>query len=79
MVAFTYQKDCGCCTGTAYFTSKERAKDVFGSLGLTNGGTFTDDAGEVHDGVDTFYGLETDATEFDKPPLSRLAKKAGLL
>ena len=57
MLKFIAQLDCGCCDTTMQFHSQESAQAAFAAAGMTNGVAITDDAGEVHEGVDTFYGL----------------------
>ena len=48
---------CGCCSTTLAFKSKASARAAFQKAGLTSFGTITDDLGQVHEGVDTFYGF----------------------
>ena len=62
-----YQKNCGCCTGVAHFSSLEHAAEVFKSLLLSVGASFTDDEGILHDDVDTFYGFSAELAAFDQP------------
>ena len=48
---------CGCCSVTMHFASKRSATEAFHKAGLSSFGTITDDAGETHTDVDTFYGF----------------------
>jgi len=57
-IGFFARADCGCCeVGPMIFVSEESALKAFEKIGLRNGGTIVDDAGEVHEGIDTFYGF----------------------
>lgn len=47
---------CGCCAVEMLFNSKESALEAFKKAGL-NHTSITDDAGQVHENVDTFYGF----------------------
>lgn len=47
---------CGCCQVTMRFKSRASASEAFRVAGLGHL-TMTDDAGDVHEGVDTFYGF----------------------
>ena len=49
--------DCGCCTTDMMFKSKESVEKAFSTVGVTNGATIMDDAGDVHNSIDTFYGF----------------------
>jgi hypothetical protein len=51
------KKDCGCCEDTLHFRDEASAKAAFAKAGLTNGGVIVDDAGDRHEGLDTFYGF----------------------
>lgn len=51
------QLGCGCCDTTMYFKSKASARIAFEKAGLTSAGSITDDLGNIHRGVDTFYGF----------------------
>jgi hypothetical protein len=58
------QYDCGCCTAEMKFKSLESAEKAFAKAGMGNGMEITDDAGEKHEGIDTFYGFwEEEAKE----------------
>jgi hypothetical protein len=51
------RKDCGCCEATLHFKDEASARAAFSKVGLANGGVIVDDAGDRHDGLDTFYGF----------------------
>lgn len=51
------KKDCGCCEDTLHFKDEASARAAFAKAGLTNGGVIVDDAGDRHEGLDTFYGF----------------------
>lgn len=54
---------CGCCTVELRFFSRESANAAFARVGLGHV-TLIDDAGDRHDGIDTFYGFwEKDTQE----------------
>lgn len=60
------RKTCGCCTAKMHFFSKESAKKAFQQAGLSSSSTITDDAGDVHNSIDTFYGFrEGQANKLD--------------
>ncbi len=71
MKTFRVQLDCGCCYANVQFKSRKSADKVIVKAGLGNGRTLVDDAGQVVEGVDTFYGIieEDESTE---NPLGRL-------
>lgn len=52
---------CGCCDTTMHFKSKASARAAFEKAGLTSIGYIVDDLGEMHEGVDTFYGFRGEA------------------
>lgn len=56
----TARRDCGCCQDTLRFASKQSAVAAFREAGFSSSATITDDAGEVHQGIDTFYGFNPD-------------------
>jgi hypothetical protein len=57
-IEFFARADCGCCeVGPMIFVSEESALKAFEKIGLRNGGIIVDDAGETHEGIDTFYGF----------------------
>lgn len=47
---------CGCCNVEMYFKNRESAVEAFKKAGL-NYTSITDDAGQIHESVDTFYGF----------------------
>lgn len=47
---------CGCCEVEMLFSSRESALEAFKKAGL-NHTSITDDAGQIHESVDTFYGF----------------------
>ena len=51
------KQDCGCCETTMHFKDEASARAAFSKAGLGNGMSITDDAGDVHTGLDTFYGF----------------------
>ncbi len=55
--AVVVKKDCGCCEDTLHFKNEASAREAFRKAGLTNSGIIVDDAGDRHDGLDTFYGF----------------------
>lgn len=57
MKEYRYYRNCGCCDDIAMFESDDSASRTFAKAGLTSNGTFVDDAGEMHESVDTFYGI----------------------
>ncbi len=62
-ITFFARADCGCCDIEMKFYSAESAAKAFEEQGMRNGGIIQDDAGETHNGIDTFYGFWTDETE----------------
>lgn len=54
---------CGCCTVRLRFHSLEKAQEAFKRAGLTVDATIRDDAGIVHEEVDTFYGFSENEEE----------------
>lgn len=60
------QNACGCCQVEMKFKSRESAIAAFTKAGLGHG-PVTDDAGEVHDSVDTFYGFQEKAKKGETP------------
>lgn len=54
------RRNCGCCEETLRFTDKQSAVAAFRTAGLDSSATIVDDAGDVHQGVDTFYGFNPD-------------------
>ncbi len=60
--AFVVQLGCGCCDSTVYFRDEAAIQDKLNSMGLVCSGVLEDEAGQVVEGVDTFYGYrrETD-------------------
>lgn len=63
MLKFIAQLNCGCCDTTMQFHSQESAQAAFSAAGMTTGASITDDAGEVHEGIDTFYGFRQEDEE----------------
>jgi hypothetical protein len=76
MVTFRVQLDCGCCYADVQFENRESANRAIAKAGIGNGMTLVDDAGQVVEGVDTFYGIieEGESTE---NPLGRLLANFG--
>lgn len=60
---FYAKQCCGCCTVTMQFTDKGSIVRAFTKAGLEVAATITDDAGTVHEEVDTFYGFSMDQEE----------------
>ena len=57
-IEFFARADCGCCeVGPMIFVSEDSALRAFEKVGFRNGGTIVDDAGEMHEGIDSFYGF----------------------
>lgn len=63
MLKLSAQLCCGCCSTTMQFRSLDSAQKAFDAAGLGSGVAITDDAGEVHEGVDTFYGFRQSGEE----------------
>lgn len=57
MVKYQMMQDCGCCYAELEFASNETAATAVNKVALMNGAVITDDAGIVHEGLDTFYGI----------------------
>lgn len=76
MKTFRVQHDCGCCYSDVQFESRESANRAFAKAGLGNGMTVIDDAGQVIEGVDTFYGVIEENESTDNP-LGRLLNNFG--
>ena len=55
--------NCGCCEAEMLFGDEESISKAFQNAGLTSIGVIVDDAGQVHESVDTFYGFWEDANE----------------
>ncbi len=49
--------DCGCCYAKMRFKSIASAEKAFKEAGLDLSATIIDDAGDKHEGIDTFYGF----------------------
>lgn len=60
--AFVVQMGCGCCDSTVYFKDEIAIQNKFNQIGLACSAVIEDEAGQVVEGVDTFYGYrrETD-------------------
>lgn len=56
MLTFHAKQCCGCCTVMMQFESLESIQKAFEKAGFDVAATIVDDAGEVHEEVDTFYG-----------------------
>jgi hypothetical protein len=56
-------RDCGCCTATLRFKDEASAIAAFKAAGLCNGAVIVDDAGDRHEGIDTFYGFWQEKAE----------------
>ena len=65
--------DCGCCTAEMFFRNKESATEAFAKVGLQNGAKIVDDKGNIHEGIDTFYGFSMDKEEQHDRGLKYLA------
>lgn len=63
MISIFAKCDCGCCTAEMKFNSITSAEEAFKRVGLGNGMTIVDDAGEKHESIDTFYGFSTSEEE----------------
>lgn len=73
MIKVFAKLDCGCCTSEMSFNSLESANEAFNKVGFGNGMCITDDAGEVHFNLDTFYGFSTDEGEQSDKALDYLS------
>lgn len=60
---FYAKKCCGCCTTTMRFKDVEAIGRAFMKAGLDVAATIVDDAGIVHEEVDTFYGFSKNQEE----------------
>ena len=65
--------DCGCCTAEMFFRNKENVIEAFAKAGLQNGAKIVDDKGNIHEGIDTFYGFSMDKEEQHDRGLKYLA------
>lgn len=54
--AYKVQLACSCCDATVYFSSDEAIEAAFARAGLSSVATIVDEAGQVVEEVDTFYG-----------------------
>jgi hypothetical protein len=75
MITIYVKQGCGCCTTEMQFQSVEAAQQAFAAVGLTSSGVIVDDAGERHEGVDTFYGFSTSEDEQDGRSLGYLVDR----
>jgi hypothetical protein len=50
------KKTCGCCEAELHFHDEEAAKAAFHKARLDVAAVITDDAGDKHTEIDTFYG-----------------------
>ena len=57
LITFYANADCGCCTIEMRFKDEESIIEAFTQAGLGNGISIVDDAGDIHTGIDTFYGF----------------------
>jgi len=65
--------DCGCCTAEMFFRNKESVIEAFTKVGMQNSATIVDDKGNIHEGIDTFYGFSMDKEEQQDRGLKYLA------
>jgi|WetSurMetagenome_2_1015567.scaffolds.fasta_scaffold452712_2 hypothetical protein len=77
MIKVHAKLDCGCCTTDMRFNSIESATEAFRKAGLGNGISIKDDAGVVHEGIDTFYGFSEDEEEQGNRSLGYLAEQVN--
>lgn len=75
MITVCSKNGCGCCTTEMQFRDEESANTAFASAGLESCATITDDAGVVHNEIDTFYGWWL--PEAEPHGLAYLAELAG--
>ncbi|HVP24198.1 MAG TPA: hypothetical protein VMS77_09845 [Conexivisphaerales archaeon] len=67
MITVYAKNDCGCCTTEMRFNDLTSAREAFAAVGLGNGMQIKDDAGDVHERIDTFYGFsESDEEEHNR-------------
>lgn len=64
---------CGCCTVMLRFKDEEAIGRAFMKAGLDVAATIVDDAGIVHEEVDTFYGFSKNREEQDERSIGYLA------
>lgn len=57
MITVFVTLDCGCCNTEMQFKDETSASEAFAEVGLGNNMSITDDAGQTHTGLDTFYGF----------------------
>lgn len=79
MIKVYAKNDCGCCTTEMQFESEAGAQAVFAKVGPGNGMVITDDAGVMHEGLDTFYGFSTSEAEEGDRSLGYLFDKVKKL
>lgn len=75
MITVYAKNDCGCCTSALQFKDLASANRAFNEAGLGNGISIKDDAGELHTGLDTFYGFSQDEEEQGDRSLGFLAEQ----
>lgn len=74
MITIYAKLTCGCCTTEMQFKDITSARKVFKELGHLD---ITDDAGNLHEGVDTFYGFEVDEDRQLDKGLDYLVNRLG--
>lgn len=57
MITVFVKLDCGCCSTEMQFNDEASASTAFEKVGMGNNMSMTDDAGQTHTGLDTFYGF----------------------
>lgn len=74
MIKVYAKRDCGCCTVEMQFESFSKARRVFAQVGYGNGMEVKDDTGEVHKGIDTFFGFSENEDRQREKSLGYLAE-----